>query len=99
MHVHIKHPYLGSQLLQEAIQQHLLMQYLKEGVVEDPYLGSQSLQEAVQQHLLVQDLEEGVVEEQPLPASALHKLVNDDGNDQVQHDEVHAKNEGYAVDG
>ncbi len=63
------------------------------------YLGSEPLQEAVKQHLLVQDLKEGVVQKQALPPGALHKLVNDDSNDQVQHDEVDAENEGNAVDG
>ena len=47
----------------------------------------------------MQNLEEGVVQEQPLPARTLHKLVNDDGDDQVEHDEVHPKNERDAVDG
>ena len=63
------------------------------------HLDSETLQEAVQQHLLVQDLKQGVVQKQSLPAGALHKLVDDDGDDQVQHDEVHAKDEGDAVDG
>ena len=63
------------------------------------YLGPEALQEPIQQHLLVQNLEEGVVQEQPLPARTLHKLVDDDGDDQVEHDEVHSKNEGDAVDG
>ena len=63
------------------------------------YLGSEPLQEAVKQHLLVQDLKQGVVQKQPLPPGALHKLINDDGDDQVEHDEVDAENEGDAVDG
>ena len=62
-------------------------------------LGPKPLQESVQKHLLVQDLKQRVVQKQPLPASALHKLINDDRNDQVEHDEVHPKDEGYAVDG
>jgi len=63
------------------------------------YLGSEPLQEAVKQHLLVQDLKQGVVQKQTLPPGTLHKLVNDDGDDQVEHDEVDAENEGDAVDG
>lgn len=61
------------------------------------YLGPQSFQEAVQQHLLVQDLKQGVVQKESFPSSAFHKLVNDDGDNQVQHNEVYAKNEGNAV--
>lgn len=64
-----------------------------------PYLGPQSLQKAVQKHLLVEDFKQGVVQEQPLPASTLHKLVDDDSNHQVEHDEIDAKDEGDAVDG
>ena len=63
------------------------------------HLGSEPLQEAVKQHLFVQDLKQGVVQKQPLPPGALHKLINDDGDDQVQHDEIDAKDEGDAVDG
>ena len=47
----------------------------------------------------MQDLKQGVVQEQPLPPGTLHELVNDDGNDQVEHDEVDAEDEGDAVDG
>ena len=64
-----------------------------------PYLSPQPLQESVQQHLLVKDFKQGVVQEETFPPSALHKLVNDDGNHQVQHDKVDAKDERDAVDG
>lgn len=47
----------------------------------------------------MQNLKQGVVQKQPLPPRTLHKLINDDGNDQVEHDEVDAENEGDAVDG
>ena len=47
----------------------------------------------------MKDLKQSVVQEKPLPSSTLNKLVNDDGNDQVEHDEVDAKDEADAVDG
>ena len=63
------------------------------------HLSSEAFEETVQQHLLVQDLKQGVVQEKSFPSSALYKLVNDDGNDQVEHNEVDAKNKGDTVDG
>ena len=71
----------------------------RERAATEADLGPEPLQKPVQQHLLMQNLKQGVVQEQPFPSSALNKLVNDDGDDQVQHDEVDPKYEGDAVNG
>ena len=71
----------------------------QQATTPETHLGPEPLEEAVQQHLLVQDLKQGVVQEEAFPAGTLHKLVNDDRNDQVEHDEVDTKDEGDTVDG